>query len=58
MTNGDVVRNMNDEELSTYLYNHDFCKNPVQTNKENLCNLDCKTCIEKFIKGVYIGVSF
>ena len=51
MTNGDVIRNMNDEELATYLYLHDFCKEPVITNSQYWCEEDCSICIKNFIKG-------
>ena len=50
MTNGDVIRDMNDEELSAYLYNHDFCKKPIQIDNRNWCDGNCKQCIEKFIR--------
>ena len=44
MTYGDVIRNMNDEELATYLY---FCKEPVITNSQYWCEEDCSICIKK-----------
>ena len=51
MTKGDVIRCMSNKELSTFLYNHEFC--PAITRCGEYIwddNKDCKQCIEKFIE--------
>ena len=50
MTNGDLIRDMDDEELAAYLYLHDFCKEPFKTNSQFWCDGDCDICIKNFLE--------
>lgn len=49
--NADRIRTMSDEELEAYLYNHDFCKEPIKSNGQNWCEGDCQKCVSDWLKS-------
>lgn len=50
-TNADRIRSMSDEELAKYLYKHDFCTTPFNSDAQNWCGGDCEQCIDNWIRS-------
>lgn len=51
VTNADRLRGMTDEELAKWLYKHDFCITPFNSDAQNWCEGDCETCIDSWLKS-------
>lgn len=39
------------EELAEYLYNHDFCISPIQSDMQNTCEGECGACIKNWLNS-------
>lgn len=51
VTNYDRLISKTPEELADYLYNHDFCREPIRSMADSPCDWDCRKCISEWIKS-------